>query len=73
MEKGELFCNKCGRKLRMENGMLIEDVLQVKKAWGYFSKKDLRVDAFNLCEDCYDAFVKSMKISPEQEIKNEVM
>ena len=35
----ELYCNRCGKKLHVENGIAMEGVLPVDIAWGYFSKK----------------------------------
>lgn len=50
-------CNSCGRKLKYQNGILQEDVLSVKKEWGYFSNKDMEFHEFVICEDCYDKLV----------------
>lgn len=71
--KKELFCNGCGRKLRVENGILIEDVFEAGKEWGYFSKKDLEVHRFNLCEDCYDKITGGFVIPVERIDKKEVL
>ena len=35
----ELYCNRCGKKLHVENGIAMEGVLPVDITWGYFSKK----------------------------------
>lgn len=35
----ELYCNRCGKKLHVENGIAMEGVLPVDIAWGYFSKR----------------------------------
>ena len=43
-----------------------EDYLQVKKAWGYFSSKDLTGHAFNMCEACYDEMISNFKIPVEE-------
>jgi len=61
----ELFCNACGKKLEMENDILREDVFEGKKEWGYFSKKDITLHSFLMCEDCYDKMISSFAISPE--------
>ena len=37
----ELFCNVCGKKMVVERGILKEDMIEVSKEWGYFSKRDL--------------------------------
>ena len=47
------------------NGLLSEDVLSVEKRWGYFSRKDNRVDRFDLCDDCYDEMVAAFLLPPE--------
>lgn len=61
-EINKIICNKCGREIPVNKGVPREDFLEVEKHWGYFSEKDGRIDRFDLCEDCYDAFVKSFQI-----------
>ena len=67
----ELICNACGRTQRMEQGIPVEEFLEVTKSWGYFSHKDGRTQHFCLCEDCYDqitaAFVRHPKTRQETE------
>lgn len=58
----KIICNKCGKEIPVLGGVPQEDVLEVKKRWGYFSSKDNRVDQFDLCEDCYDEFIRSFRI-----------
>ena len=38
-------CNACGRQIEKE-------ALWVRKEWGYFSKRDLEVHEFAICESC---------------------
>lgn len=57
----EVYCNCCGRVINEVGGMK-EDYLQVTKAWGYFSSKDLSGHAFNMCEACYDQMISNFKI-----------
>lgn len=61
----EVYCNCCGRVICKE-GNLREDYLQVKKAWGYFSSKDLTGHSFNMCGNCYDQMISSFKIPVEE-------
>lgn len=61
-EVDKIFCNKCGREIAMRGGRLEEDILEVEKRWGYFSKKDNQVDSFDLCEQCYDELVAAFAI-----------
>ena len=67
------ICNACGRKLREENGILQEDALIIRKEWGYFSRKDLELHDFILCEDCYDEWVRGLKIPVSVSEKKEVL
>lgn len=57
-----LVCNKCGRQLRVENGIAKEDYLHVCKSWGYFSKKDGRTQEFILCEECVEIMTEQFVI-----------
>ena len=58
----KIICNKCGREIEVKGGVPQEDVLEVNKRWGYFSRKDNQIDQVDLCEDCYDELVKSFQI-----------
>ena len=58
----EVFCNKCGKQIEVENGMLREDCFEVNRTFGYFSHKDGETQIWDLCEDCYDRFVHSFQI-----------
>ena len=35
-----LVCNGCGRTLLQKNGIYREDFADLRKKWGYFSRKD---------------------------------
>ena len=61
-ELEKIICNKCGKEILVCGGVPQEDVLEVEKRWGYFSRKDNQIDQFDLCEDCYDELVKSFQI-----------
>lgn len=58
-------CNICGKELRQEFGIIKEDYLFIRKNWGYFSEKDGQTHEFCLCENCYDKWIQSFKISVE--------
>ena len=60
-ELDKIICNKCGKEIKVIQGVAQEDFLEVNKRWGYFSNKDNQEDVFDLCEDCYDEFVASFK------------
>lgn len=67
-EVDKIFCNKCGKEIKMENGILKEEILEVEKRWGYFSKKDNEIHSFDLCEECYDQLISQFKIPVEDEV-----
>ena len=50
----EVTCNKCGKKLIVENEIIKEGNFTVEYKWNYFSNKDGREHFFDLCEECYD-------------------
>ncbi len=61
----ELRCNGCGKLLKVENGILKEDVFEGKKQWGYFSERDGEIHSFLLCEACYNEMIKKFALMPE--------
>lgn len=61
-EVEKIICNKCGKEIPVLKGVPQGDVLEVKKRWGFFCGKDNRVDQFDICEDCYDEFVRGFCI-----------
>lgn len=69
----ELNCNVCGKKIVIEYGVFKEDMFEAQKEWGYFSKYDLEVHKFNICEECYDRMIASFKIPIEIRKKTEVL
>lgn len=69
-ETETIFCNGCGKEIKIKDGVIREGLLSVEKRWGYFSDKDNEVHRFDLCEECYDRMVSQFVISVEKE--NEV-
>lgn len=69
----DVCCNVCGKKIVMEQGIMKEDVFEAAKEWGYFSKYDLEVHKFNICEECYDKLISTFKIPIEVVRKKEVL
>lgn len=62
----EVICNQCGRKLKVENGILMEGILEVRQNFGYFSQKDGLTQEFDLCEDCYDRLTEGFAVPVSQ-------
>ena len=58
-------CNCCQKSLNIQNGIITEGVFSVEYAFGYFSGKDEEIHNFDLCEKCYDEWVKTFSIPIE--------
>ena len=69
MELEQVICNKCGRQLKVENGILKEGCFAADTVFGYFSEKDGVRHLFDLCEECYDRMIKefAVKVSETEE------
>lgn len=66
-------CNKCGKSILVQNGIMKEGVFSINYNWGYFSEKDGETHYFDLCETCYNEFVRSFAIEPEINVNNELI
>ncbi len=76
MEESRLesvVCNACGRKLKVENGDLRETCVSVDQTFGYFSRKDGVRHRFDLCEDCYDKWIKTFAVPVEESEETELL
>lgn len=62
MELEVMKCNKCGKEVKVENGIVKEGVFSVEYNWGYFSKRDGEKHIFDLCEKCYEKMVEELAI-----------
>lgn len=63
----EVICNQCGKKLFMQNGILMEGCVSVDTTFGYFSGKDGLRHRFDLCEKCYDQIIRAFSIPVTEE------
>ncbi len=62
------FCNCCGKEIqfRQETGIALEDYVSIDKSWGYFSNKDGIRQRMNVCEACFDSWVRGFSLAPEE-------
>ena len=58
----QVRCNRCGKELQIQNGILIEECFHGKNIFGYFSDKDGVCEEFDLCEKCYQETVSGFSI-----------
>ena len=70
-KKKEIICNSCGKQYGNVDKVIKHDFLSVKKQWGYFSKKDGRIEEFLICEECYDKWVEGFAIPPTKKTATE--
>ena len=56
------ICNCCKKSLEIQNGIITEGVFSVEYAFGYFSRKDEEIHKFDMCENCYDEWIKNFEI-----------
>lgn len=68
----EVICNKCGKKIKVENGIVKEGCFSANPSFGYFSEKDGTRHQFDLCEVCYDVLVRSFVIPVVETEENEL-
>lgn len=68
-----VICNGCGKKLVVEDGIVREGVISIDHVWDFFSEKDGEVHHLDLCENCYDNFVRELKLPVEVEEQTELL
>lgn len=68
-----VICNACGRYLKVERGLLLEDAFEAKKDWGFFSRRDLERHRFVLCEHCYEQIINKFVIPVSVDAVKEVL
>ncbi len=61
-----VFCNRCGREIKIIHPESGANYLSVDKLWGYGSRFDGEAHSFDLCEDCYELMISEFKISPKK-------
>lgn len=78
-ELDKVVCDRCSREIRKDSEgqwnplgepysiyhepRFKEDYFELDHSWGYSSKKDGETHKAVLCEDCYDAVFKDVKIT----------
>lgn len=69
----EVICNRCGKRMKVENGILREECVAVTKTFGYFSRRDGSTVRFDLCEDCYDELTAQFAIPADESAETELL
>ena len=68
-----VICNQCGKKLLVEDHILKEGVCSIRADWGYFSEKDGEIHRIDICESCYDEWVRTFQVPVEREEETELL
>lgn len=68
----KVICNKCGKELTVENGIVKEGCFAGKQEFGYFSSMDASIHSFDLCEDCYLEWIRSFSLPVSVEAVTEL-
>ena len=58
-------CNKCGKEFSNEDGHGNGEIENFTVEYGWGSFLDMDVFMFDLCDKCFNEFVKTFKIEPE--------
>ncbi|MBQ8527332.1 MAG: hypothetical protein IJ429_02550 [Lachnospiraceae bacterium] len=65
----QMVCNRCEKKLFVDNGLLKDSAYEGSQTFGYFSKRDGVTHRFDLCEECYEEWIRMFRI-PVSETEN---
>ncbi len=66
-ELESILCNKCGKELKNHKNGFYHSFFDTSYRWEYPSKFDNEVHSFQLCEECYEQFIKSFHYPPDIE------
>ncbi len=62
----EIYCNVCGKPIQKNNHGYFEDHLHIEKTWGYNSKYDGETHHIDVCQSCYEKWVKQFMLSVKE-------
>lgn len=72
-ELESVYCNWCGKKLVVKDGIMREGGAHFDVLWDYFSEKDGERHRFDLCEECYDELISQFRIPADIEEQTELL
>ena len=70
---GTVWCNMCGKKLVVKDGILREGAAMFDHTWDYFSENDGEVHHFDMCEGCYDELTSQFRLPMDVEEQTELL
>lgn len=61
-----IYCNCCGGQICTAEKKSETSFLTIDKEWGYFSRgRDGEIHSMDICEACYDKWVQTFAIKPQ--------
>lgn len=73
-------CNCCGKEFLFQEGsgrdtqrVALEDFVVIDKLWGYFSGRDGTHQRVSVCEECFQKWIKTFEIPPEEWDERELL
>lgn len=67
-----LFCNCCGKEIKIEIGKNMEEYFHYRKSWGYFSQNDGLTQQADICEECVMQWIRGFQIPPDTSERTEI-
>lgn len=64
-ELTKVLCNQCGKELVVEDGIVKEGCFSIDYEFDYFSNKDGYIYSLDLCEECFDKWIKGFDTQPK--------
>lgn len=68
-----VVCNRCGKVMKVDKGILKEGCFHGEAVFGYFSQRDGENQSFDLCEDCYDKMTAEFIVPVKKKSKTEIL
>ena len=60
-ELTKVLCNQCGKELEVKDGIIKEGCFSIDYEFDYFSNKDGYIYSLDLCEECFDKWIKGFQ------------
>lgn len=64
-ELTKVLCNQCGKELEVKDGIIKEGCFSIDYEFDYFSNKDGYIYSLDLCEECFDKWIKGFDTQPK--------
>ena len=59
-----VVCNMCATDIDITSAPYVDNHISIEKVWHYGSPFDGELHTIDLCSECYDKFLQTLKIAP---------